>query len=221
MQKFNVGDLVCFGERRDDFPYTIIHIHQAPRDERCWFVCAYKGDIPYIKKAHELTLHTAAKQPVEEGLLRDLNLKPGDAIELVSFGKDGDNSSGVGYYEGKKWTVGPEGQTVLMEDGNWNPVWTCEWVYRVVSRAKVAKYGDWKLGQPSRDIKEEDIQVSRDPDGEIVSYRVKIEPKVGTVTVYGTDRVYGPHLIGAATHKITFTTIDGEPDCTSVKMEKL
>ena len=158
MQKFNVGDLVCFGKRRDDFPYTIIHIHQAPGDERCWFVCAYKGDIPYIKKAHELTLHTAANPPVEEGLLRDLN----------------------------------------------------------------NKYGDWKLGQPSRDLPWENLQVSRGPDGEIVAYRVKVEPKVETKTLYGrNDPYWSDCKIEEDTHKITFTTIDGEPDCSSVKMEKL
>jgi hypothetical protein len=59
------------------------------------------------------------------------------------------------------------------------------------------------------------------------AYRVKPEPKVETVTLYGnTDGTtylnFG--LRGAVefdTHRITFDTIDGEPDVNSVKMEKL
>ena len=158
MNKFNVGDLVLpkCGPWRET-PHKILYVHQEAEDNRVYYVYAYKGDIPFVSDANGITLHTAAKGPVEEGIPRDLN----------------------------------------------------------------NKYGDWKLGQPSRDLPWENLQVSRGPDGEIVAYRVKVEPKVKPHTLYGEKHVWNPVRYPGDTHKITFTTIDGEPDCSSVKMEKL
>lgn len=58
------------------------------------------------------------------------------------------------------------------------------------------------------------------------AYRIKPEPKVETVTLYGGDtkgnnRRWGFSVqnIGPETHRITFNLIDGKPDCASIKME--
>lgn len=57
-------------------------------------------------------------------------------------------------------------------------------------------------------------------------YRVKPEPKRETVTLL-TAHYFGwvaepPQYRGDSdTHRITFDLIDGEPDCTSIRMEKI
>lgn len=61
---------------------------------------------------------------------------------------------------------------------------------------------------------------------ENVSYRVKAKPVVKQITLFGggvPNMVWCPDRRGADldTHIITYTEIDGEPDCDSVKMEKL
>lgn len=61
-------------------------------------------------------------------------------------------------------------------------------------------------------------------------YRVKPKPVVTEVVMYGAVGVSAndtPYLWGGSvkeqsdTHKITFNLVDGEPDCNSIKMEKL
>lgn len=152
----------------------------------------------------------------EVGTLRELNVKPGDVVEwhgdrfTVMDGKPCD------WYSGGVWAS----LHVPFSEEN------CEWISgsaedcRIISRAAPIKYTPWQLATPDAMVTD-DMQVSRGPDGEIVAYRAKVEPEVETVALYGAVRVYGPHLVADATHKITFTTIDGEPDCTSIKMEKL
>jgi len=56
-----------------------------------------------------------------------------------------------------------------------------------------------------------------------LTYRVKPEPKVETVELFGFNSIFiwGEKKETVDTHKITFNTIDGEPDCNSIKMEKL
>lgn len=54
------------------------------------------------------------------------------------------------------------------------------------------------------------------------AYRVKPEPKVETVTLYGRHDVqWVLARCQYDTHKITFNTINGKPDCASIKMEPL
>lgn len=60
------------------------------------------------------------------------------------------------------------------------------------------------------------------------AYRVKPEPKVEAVEIIGgpyKDLGYifekGDDQKSWYKHRITFNTIDGEPDCASIKMEKL
>jgi len=62
--------------------------------------------------------------------------------------------------------------------------------------------------------------------GPSVAYRAykKPEPVVGTAVLHGRPIpgvVWGNSKWENDTHKITFKTIDGEPDCGSIKMEKL
>ena len=63
----------------------------------------------------------------------------------------------------------------------------------------------------------------RDGFGDDVAYRIKPEPVVETVTAYWCKK-WGMRLgspVYDTTHRITFTTSDGEPDLASIKMEKL
>lgn len=66
----------------------------------------------------------------------------------------------------------------------------------------------------------------------IYAYRIKPEPKRETVTLHGRKYVSKTHPEGlwdldrnerrdGDTHRITFDLIDGEPDCSSVKMERI
>jgi len=64
------------------------------------------------------------------------------------------------------------------------------------------------------------------PWEENLFYRIKPEPKVRTVEVFGFMGEYGKFVWGAEketldTHKITFNIINGELDCNSIKMEKI
>lgn len=53
-----------------------------------------------------------------------------------------------------------------------------------------------------------------------LAYRIKPEPKVETVTLYGCGYEWwqAEKACSEDTHRITFQTIDGKPDCASVKM---
>lgn len=55
-------------------------------------------------------------------------------------------------------------------------------------------------------------------------YRVKPEPVVETVTLEGfthNREWFFREKDARKTHRITFNTIDGEPDCSSIKMERI
>ena len=55
-----------------------------------------------------------------------------------------------------------------------------------------------------------------------IAYRIKPQPNVETVTLYGRPDVqWVLERCKYDTHCITFQTIDGKPDCTSIKMEKI
>jgi len=54
-------------------------------------------------------------------------------------------------------------------------------------------------------------------------YRIKARAKIEAVTWYFSDKMKGAGLTKGprTTHRITFQTIDGKPDCASVKMEEV
>ena len=55
-----------------------------------------------------------------------------------------------------------------------------------------------------------------------VEYRIKPELVVETVILYGRPGLqWVLDKFPYDTHRITFATINGEPDCSSIKMEKL
>lgn len=55
----------------------------------------------------------------------------------------------------------------------------------------------------------------------ILYYRIKPEPVRETMTIYGAGKKWRHVPVDKQTHRITFDTIDGEPDCASVKMEEI
>lgn len=58
---------------------------------------------------------------------------------------------------------------------------------------------------------------------ETMAYRVRLEPKREMVTLHGAGYEWTQADLpcGDDTHRITFDLLDGEPDCNSIKMEKL
>ena len=54
-----------------------------------------------------------------------------------------------------------------------------------------------------------------------IAYRVKPAPEVKPWVLYLGKTCYGVKQGLGDTHKITFNFVDGEPDVTSIKMEKL
>lgn len=57
--------------------------------------------------------------------------------------------------------------------------------------------------------------------GDGFAYRVQPDPVRETVTLYGKGRKWRCVLVEDFTHRITFDTIDGKPDLTSIKMEEV
>lgn len=65
------------------------------------------------------------------------------------------------------------------------------------------------------------VEVSHPYWAHLGRYRVKPEPVVEKVCLHGSNNMFDILRDCRDTHKITFNTIDGEPDCNSVKMSKL
>lgn len=57
--------------------------------------------------------------------------------------------------------------------------------------------------------------------GDHYAYRIKPEPVRETKEVFWNGRVFCLHMYDNTTHRITFDLVDGQPDTSSVKMEKL
>ena len=170
----------------------------------------------------------------EVGTLAELNVKPGDVVEYTPTG----NHHTV--LDGKRLTIS-NGNTV---DYEYNL--DCSKYFRIVSRAsdKPKLWRDMTPGEKGALLlahhegkviewtghfgSEFDMDSTRGTPvwSATHAYRIKPEPKVETVTLM-TAKVYAwvsePYgKCGSQnTHRITFNIIDGEPDCTSIKMEKL
>ena len=169
----------------------------------------------------------------EFGTLKDLDVKPGDAVECNFIddtltcvricGENGEKTIFPGEYElkGEKY-----GEGIFSHN---DPS------FRIISRANTPKL--W------RDMTQEEkgALLLADHEGKVIecrnetwdndywtiitnpswhesnAYRVRPEPKVETVTInyweVATDVLKN--------HRITFNTIDGKPDCASIKMEAL
>lgn len=168
----------------------------------------------------------------EIGTLEELNVKPGDVVEYVPTG----NYHTV--LEGKRLTIS-NGNTV---DYEYN--WDCSKYFRIVSSAS-DKPKLWRDMTPEEKgalllahHEGKQIEVNREilECGEWwedhypewmhnYAYRIKPEPKVEAVNQgYKTNssgRFVTTSSLDHATHVVTFNLIDGEPDCTSIKMGKL
>ena len=165
----------------------------------------------------------------EVGTLVEIGAKPGDVVEYTPSG----NHHTV--LDGKRLMVG-SGEVV-----NYEYNWGYSRNFRIVSRAKEAPKL-WRDMTPE----EKGALLLAHHDGKVIewtgnfgsefdmdstrgtpvwsathAYRIKPEPKVETVNLYSNDCAYGRLIEAMRGHRITFNLIDGEPDCTSVKMEKL
>ena len=165
------------------------------------------------------------------GTLAELNVKPGDVVEFQG-GARPIYTIGVSIY----------GKLIDVDDGEE----LCEYMpFRIVSRAS-DKPKLWRDMTPE----EKGALLLAHHEGKVIewtghfgsefdmdsirgtpvwsdthAYRIKTRPKVETVNQgYKTNssgRFVTTSSLDHATHVVTFNLINGEPDCTSIKMERL
>ena len=85
------------------------------------------------------------------------------------------------------------------------------------------EWSEWQLANPGVTIPDNAV-VAKAEDGSVVCFKVPVGPKRETSTVWWMTEgatVYGEHSYHKYTHKITFETIDGKPDCSTIRMEEL
>lgn len=158
----------------------------------------------------------------EVGTLKELNVKPGDVVRCEQW-------LGKYYTAGKEYPVvagfGYRGKSIGTK--NTTGIWSI--VSRASDNPKL-----WKDMTPEekgalllahhegKEIECHDGTswfVTSNPKWVYChAYRIRPEPKVETVTLSGNDIRFSGFFKG---HRITFTLVDGKPDCDSVKMEKL
>ncbi len=155
----------------------------------------------------------------EVGTLKELDVKPGDVVEYM-------------WYTGE-WTRGTVdvfGIVQMDEGGRQDPQYSTDPNWRIISRANTQK-----LWRDMSDAEKGALLLAFHNDkkcleiwlnGEWVdcgnstwkndrAYRIRPEPKIEVVDVFWKRGETG------YTHRITFTTIDGKPDCASIKMEAI
>ncbi len=164
----------------------------------------------------------------EVGTLAELNVKPGDVVEFVLAGSHHTVLCGKRISDTKGAPI------------NYDLSWDRIGNFRIVSRAS-DKPKLWRDMTPE----EKGALLLAMHDGitveiyvgvnwlekkamtflEDYAYRIKPEPKVEAVNQgYKTNssgRFVTTSSLDHATHVVTFNLIDGEPDCTSIKIEKL
>lgn len=187
------------------------------------------------------TLKEKNMTSVKVGSLKDIGAKVGDTVELVENGiSEGHNVGCVG-------TVVLKDGLLCTEGKNMNRADTFGHKFKVIHRYELP-YGHVLLpdgstvdltaiekpfGLLSQDVKSALInckltyQYFKNSGWDVndtpcwansITYRVKPQPKVETVTLDSADIRFKGFLKGAT---ITFNLIDGVPDCNSIKMEKL
>ena len=134
--------------------------------------------------------------------LKELNVQVGDVVQCVT-------ASGHWLKCGEEYTV-KDDNTV----GGTHILALNQSTFRIISRAK--KYTSWKF-TPAPENAETHTML----DGSI-AWRVVVEPVIEIVTKYRhadnggwTDIQYCKN----PSHRLTYNTIDGVPDCAWVKME--
>jgi len=177
----------------------------------------------------------------EVGTLKELGVQVGDVVEYVS---------GSIYHDswiGTVWNTAMDGDVLVVEThGGHNIVSGCRWIYRIISRATPplrtwaeltpAEKGALLLAHHQGEVIEWSYNLpwktQNDTNTGIIVwsnlcyYRIKPQPKIEAVTMFwayekGGKDGYAHPKNNSATHRITFQTIDGKPDCASVKMEEV
>ena len=171
---------------------------------------------------------------MEVGTLQELNVKPGDVVQNVYEGTDKTYTATVKNIE--------RGNAVY-EDGSLDYLCGSN-TFRIVSRADDTP----KLWRDMTDEEKGALLLAHhegkvieaiDPNdlydfweewrgfSDDLAYRVKPEPVWrATVEMYGGDRYglgyeFNRNITTKCTHRITFETVDGKPDCSTIKMEEL
>ena len=180
------------------------------------------------------------------GTLKELGVDVGDVVERISW-PDGDY-----VWVGHKYLIerimGSIKACNQNEIGSTTSIECDPGEFRLISRAKdnpklwrdmtpeekgalllAAHDGsviEWSYGLPWVTINSTATSIVSWSDE--CAYRIKLGPKVETVTLYGGDTKgnnsrwgFSVKNLGPETNRITFNLIDGKPDCTSIKMEEL
>lgn len=156
--------------------------------------------------------------------LKELNAKPGDVVQ---------------FFGGEEYTVMPN-KSLKHPNGSIEPYfyWDTTGYFTVVSRAEdtPTKWGDMTPEQKGAlllahhegkviewyyDLACEFSLTNSPVWGDSLAYRIKPEPKIKEVVLHGAGNEWGQACKASSedTHRITFNTVDGVPDCSSVKME--
>ena len=168
---------------------------------------------------------------MDVGTLEELGVEVGDVVECVNGPLFGGEST-----VGKRYTMTEKG---LPCDRN-GPQCSSVSTFRIISRAN-PKPKLWRDMTPE----EKGALLLAAHEGKVIevwfpiacqwrvvvhkvgtfeydAYRIKPQPKVETVTLYGRPDVqWVLERCKYDTHCITFQTIDGKPDCASIKMEEI
>jgi len=172
------------------------------------------------------------------GTLKELNVKPGDVVECVYQWYSETEPYEIGSY----YTVNNYSE-VTGKNANGATGICAKW--RIISRASDDTPKLW------RDMTDEEkgALLLAEHEGEVIeysfmgeedwayipspnwtathAYRVKPEPVRETVTLYGGEaQRHGgtwafDYCTARSTHRITFETVNGKPDCSTIRMEKL
>ena len=169
----------------------------------------------------------------EVGTLKELGVKVGDVVELIHTGRNSDNFGKV--ERGLRGTIGKDKHVYIAGHGSFTYDYDAK--FRMVARALklwsdltpaekgalLLAHHEGKTVQGARvDIPDDWRVTAIGLDNH--AYRIKpSEPKVETVTWYSSAKMKGAGEVKGpkTTNRITFQTIDGKPDCASVKMEEV
>lgn len=182
----------------------------------------------------------------EVGTLKELSVQVGDVVECVytcgmtwwtkgkhyTITSDGTPFDDCGSSYGRYDDPQPAVTFRIISRANQPKLWrdmTPEEKGALLLARHEGKVIEWSYGLPW--ITERSTETGHYPTwSDTCAYRVrtKTEPKVETVTQHWKTNKKGefvpmnqydkPH---DSTHRITFTTIDGKPDCASIKMEEV
>jgi len=151
---------------------------------------------------------------METGTLKELNVKPRDVVECVSQWY----SNPQPYTIGKHYTVNNY-SAVTGEHKNGATGICAKW--RIVSRASDTPKIWRDMTDEEKGARWVDCAYLEDYWNEDIAYRVKPKQVRGVVTITSMDVSWGFMDKALRYHRITFETINGEPDCSTIKMEEL